>query len=107
VGIEAEANRRLGVLCLLYNRRRSTPDHPSLSLLELETMTSFPREHLEFTIWYLKEKGFLRIDQTSSDYTITSEGIDWVESKVPANRIVYKLLRSADMKREPEEGAPA
>ncbi len=107
VGIEAEGNRRLGLLCLLYNRRRSTPDDPSLSLLELEAMTSFPREHLEFTIWYLKEKGFLRRDETSSDYMITSEGIDWVESKVPANRIVYKLLKSANIGQGAGEDTPA
>jgi curved DNA-binding protein CbpA len=107
VGIEAEGNRRLGVLCLLYNRRRSTPDDPSLSLLELEAMTSFPREHLEFTIWYLKEKGFLRRDETGGDYMITSEGIDWVESKVPANRIVYKLLKSPESRREAGEDMPA
>jgi curved DNA-binding protein CbpA len=107
VGIEAEGNRRLGVLCLLYNRRRSTPDDPSLSLLELEAMTSFPREHLEFTIWYLKEKGFLRRDETGGDYMITSEGIDWVESKVPANRIVYKLLKSANIGQGAGEDTPA
>ena len=104
VGVEAEGNRRLGVLCLLYNRRRSHPDKASLSLLELEAMTALPREHLEFTIWYLKEKRYLRRDETSSDYTITSEGVDWVESNVPSNRIVYKLLQSPEMSQEAEAG---
>lgn len=103
VGIEAEANRRLGVLCLLYNRRRSQPDKPSLSLLDLESLTALPREHLEFTIWYLKEKGYVRRDDTSSDYTITSEGVDWVESKTTSNRIVYRLLKSPEASREEEE----
>ena len=27
-GIEGEQNRRLGILCLLYNRRRSDMEHP-------------------------------------------------------------------------------
>lgn len=106
VGIEAEANRRLGLLCLLYNRRRSQPDHPSLSLLELEAMTALPREHLEFTIWYLKEKGYLRRDETSSNYTITSEGVDWVESKAPSSRIAHKLLKSPEAGPQPEPDAP-
>ena len=105
VGIEAEGNRRLGVLCLLYNRRRSQPDKASLSLLELEAITALPREHLEFTIWYLKEKGFLRRDEISSDYTITSEGVDWVESKTTSNRLVFRLLKSPEMNRQEEEGA--
>ena len=33
-GLEAEANRRLGVLSLLYNQRRMDPDHPGVSLLD-------------------------------------------------------------------------
>jgi curved DNA-binding protein CbpA len=105
VGIEAEGNRRLGILCLLYNRRRSQPDKPNLSVLELEALTALPREHLEFTLWYLKEKSFVRRDETTSDFTITSEGVDWVESKTASNRIVYRLLKSPEMSREEEQRA--
>jgi len=103
VGVEAEANRRLGVLCLLYNRRKTHPERASLSMLDLEAMTALPREHLEFTIWYLKEKAFLRRDDTTSDYTITSEGVDWVESKMSSSRIVYRLLKSPEMSQQEEE----
>src|SRR5689334_13300324 len=49
-GVEAEANRRLGVLSLLYNQRRSDPEHPAVSLLDLERHMAFPREYLAFTI---------------------------------------------------------
>ena len=38
IGVEGEANRRMGILCLLYNRRRSNSDDPGLSLLEFESM---------------------------------------------------------------------
>jgi len=107
VGVEAETNRRLGVLCLLYNRRKTHPERASLSMLDLEAMTSLPREHLEFTIWYLKEKAYLERDQTTSDYTITSEGVDWVESKMTSSRIVYRLLKSPEMHRQEEEQRPA
>src|SRR4051812_3057149 len=34
-GIKAEANRRFGVLTLLYNQRRLDPDHPGVTLLDL------------------------------------------------------------------------
>ncbi len=106
VGIEAEGNRRLGVLCLLYNRRRSQPDKPSLSVLELEALTGLPREHLEFTIWYLKDKNFLRRDDTTSDFTISSEGVDWVESKTTSSRIVYRLLKSPESSHEEAQDFP-
>src|SRR4029434_4694978 len=38
VGIEAEVNRRLGMLCLLYNRRRSDPDRAGISMFDLEVI---------------------------------------------------------------------
>src|SRR5262249_21340682 len=95
IGIDGEANRRMGILCLLYNRRRSNPDDPGLSLLELESMMSFPREHLMFTIWYLKERNCVRQDE-KSDYVITGDGVDYAEEHLPSNRLLYKLLKAAE-----------
>lgn len=94
-GIDGESNRRMGILCLLYNRRRSNPDHPGVSILELETMMWFPREHLMFTVWYLKEKGLIQQDEQSA-FTITAEGTDYVEENLPQNRTLYKLLKAAE-----------
>jgi len=91
IGVDGEANRRMGILCLLYSRRRSDPDDPGISLLEFESIMSFPREHLLFTMWYLKEHNYLQMDQ-SSDYVITGNGVDYVEEHLPNNRILYKLL---------------
>lgn len=95
IGIDGEANRRMGVLCLLYNRRRSDPDRPGLSVLELETIMILPREHLLFTLWYLKEKDLVRMDQ-NSDYVISSSGADYVEERLPSHRVLYKLLKDSE-----------
>ena len=94
VGVDAEMNRRLGMLCLLYNRRRSTAERPGLSVLDMEGKMALPREYLEFTIWYLKEKDLVRRDESTSEIMITSKGIDFVEQNLPANRIVHKLLKA-------------
>ena len=95
IGVDGEANRRMGILCLLYNRRRNDPDDPGLSLLEFETMMSFAREHLLFTMWYLKEHDFVRMDD-KIDYVITGSGVDYVEKSLPQNRLMYKLLKAAE-----------
>ncbi len=95
VGIDGEANRRMGILCLLYNRRRTDPEKPGVSVLELEQTMTFPREHLLFTLWYLKEKDLVRQDG-SSDFVITAAGVDWVEEHLPKNRILYHLLKAAE-----------
>jgi curved DNA-binding protein CbpA len=95
LGIEGETNRRMGILCLLYNRRRSNPDDPGLSILEFESLMSFPREHLMFTLWYLKEQNYVRQDE-NSDYVITSLGVDYVETHLPSNKLLYRLLKAAE-----------
>jgi curved DNA-binding protein CbpA len=94
-GIDGESNRRMGLLCLLYHRRRVNPDEPGLSMLELENMMVTAREHLLFTVWYLKEKGFLKPTEDSG-YAITSAGVDHVELGLPKNRLLYRLLKEAE-----------
>ena len=94
-GIDGEANRRLGILCLLYNRRRSNPDDPGMSLLDFETLMSCPREHLMFAMWYLKERSQVRQDD-QSDYVITGDGVDYVEKHLTKHGTFYRLLKAAE-----------
>lgn len=94
-GVDGEANRRMGLLCLLYDRRRVNPEEPGLSLLQLEKMMVSAREHLLFTLWYLKETAYLRHTEDSS-YAITSSGVDHVEQCLPKNRLLYRLLKEAE-----------
>lgn len=91
-GVEAEANRRLGVLCLLYGKRQTDPDHPGVSLLDLEREMGFPREYLSFTMWYLRAKDFVQVAD-NSDYALTAGGADFVEENAVRNEFVGKLLR--------------
>jgi curved DNA-binding protein CbpA len=95
MGVDGEANRRMGILCLLYNRRRANPDDAGLSILEFEKMMSIPREHLMFTMWYLREQSCVKQNE-SSDFEITGAGVDYVESHLPTNRILYKLLKASE-----------
>ena len=106
VGINAEMNRRLGVLCLLYNRRKSSPESPGLSILDMEAKMALPREYLEFTIWYLKEKELVRRDESTSEILISAKGIDFAEHNLPSSRIVYKLLKPASGGNPPEPDEP-
>lgn len=95
VGIDGESNRRMGILCLLYTRRRSNDERPGMSLLEFEKLMSFPREHLMFTIWYLQSKGLIQRGE-ESDYSITAAGVDHVEEHLPNNGVMYLLLKAAE-----------
>ena len=90
-GVEGKVNRRMGVLCLLYHKRRTDPDEPGMSVLTLETLMNVPREHLMFTLWYLREKNLIRLTE-SKNYEITGEGIDCTEEQYPKNDFLQKLL---------------
>ena len=51
-----------------------------MGLRELESMLGCPREHLEFTLWYLKGKAVLE-PTDHGHFTITPEGVDDVEAR--------------------------
>jgi len=105
-GVQGEANRRLGIMSLLYNQRRTDPRHPGVSLLALEKRMAFPREHLDFTIWYLKSKQYVTVED-NSDFILTAEGVDFVESNAPNNAILTRLLTGRHDAVTPPPQAPA
>jgi len=94
-GIDSEALIRIGVLCLLYSKRRANPDFAALSLLDMENLMSFPRERLLFAIWYLRAKRYILQDDRSS-FIISAEGVDFLESQLPTNQILYKIFRASE-----------
>jgi curved DNA-binding protein CbpA len=85
-----EQHVRFVVLEILYSRRRTDPDNPGLSNMDLGRLTGRPREHLEFTFWYLIQRGLVtRNDQSS--LTITAEGVDFVESNQQAKPLRLRI----------------
>jgi curved DNA-binding protein CbpA len=75
---ELEQLVRLTVLEVLCAQRRAEPSRPGVFYTDLESLTGKPREHLEFTIWYLSQKHFIQRGD-SSQLTITVDGIDYLE----------------------------
>jgi len=55
----------------------------------------FPRDYLEFTAWYLRNKGYItRAD--NSDFTLTAEGVDFVETQRMHIPVLGKLLSESN-----------
>lgn len=78
-GVEAERRKRSGILALLYRKRIAQPDQPAMNLKEFEDLLGVPKEHLEFTLWYLKEgQHVIRTD--NGRYSITLKGVDLAET---------------------------
>jgi curved DNA-binding protein CbpA len=81
---EAEQLVRLTVLEVLYPRGRVDPADPGTYTTDLESMTGRPREHLEFTLWYLLQRKLVLRDD-SSRFVITADGADYLEQNYRAN----------------------
>ena len=78
-GIERDADIQNKLLSILYVKRRQNISDPGIGNLELEHLLGCPAEHLEFHIWYLKEKGWIGRTE-SGTIAITVEGVDRANS---------------------------
>src|ERR1019366_7920048 len=105
-GLRGEINRRLGILALLYNRRRSNQDNPGLSLLDLEKRMAFPRERLTFALWYLRSKGYVS-QEDNSDCGITATGIDFIASHCATDELIQRLIHAGPGVATAFAGGPA
>jgi len=79
-GIERDVDVQDRLLSILYVKRRQNVSDPGIGNFELERMLGCPAEHLEFHIWYLKEKGWIKRTE-SGTLAITVEGVDRANSE--------------------------
>jgi curved DNA-binding protein CbpA len=92
VDVRTEQIGRLTLLELLYSRRRTEPHQPSMSILDVEALTGRPREHLEFSIWFLTQKKFIMRGDDSA-LSITADGVEYLENNIDGTP-QSKLLRA-------------
>jgi curved DNA-binding protein CbpA len=74
-----EGDRRIfdGILSLLYVARRRDAHRGGMGMVQLEKMLACPAQHLEFHLWYLREKGWIqRLD--NGTLAISAAGVDRV-----------------------------
>lgn len=77
-GMQGELRKRAAVLAALYAKRVEAPESAGITLLEMEELLGIPREHLEFSLWYLRRK--IYVDASNNGrYQITAEGVDAAE----------------------------
>jgi curved DNA-binding protein len=91
--MEGELNRRLAVLAVLYYKRRTNPTYPQIPLSEIEERMGFPRDYLDFTLWYLQKKGYVT-KTDNAQYTLSVDGVDFVETQRANLPTLHKLLTS-------------
>jgi len=104
--VHAEQLLRMTLLQVLYTRRRLEPRTPGIFEMDLESLVGHPREHLEFTLWYLGQRGL--IERTDgSRIMITADGVDHMERQPPTIHSVRRLTAAPFESDEDEETAVA
>jgi len=63
--VTTEAGRRMAILAILYERRRANPGSPGTTVRVIEAMINFPAEPMFFALWYLKQRGWVGLDDKS------------------------------------------
>jgi len=77
-GTGAERRKRTMTLAVMYRKRLRKPDNPYVQLREVEDVLGIEKEHLEFALWYLREKGFItRTD--NGRFCISAQGVEAYE----------------------------
>ena len=77
---ERDADIQNKLLSILYVKRRQNIHEPGMGNVGLERLVGCPVEHLEFHLWYLKEKGWIGVTE-SGMFAITAEGVDHANSE--------------------------
>ncbi len=86
-----ESDRRIseGILSLMYVTRRRDPDHGGVGIIQLERLLGCPSQHLEFHLWYLREKNWVQRLENGL-LAITAAGVDRV---IEQNNILFRRDR--------------
>lgn len=92
--VTTEVDRRIAILSILYERRRANPGSPGAPVRVIEAMVNFPAEPMFFALWYLKQRGWVALDDKSCPM-ITADGIDVIERNPPPPDKLLVLLKPA------------
>lgn len=91
-----ERRKREAILGVLYRKRMTHASQPGMNVREMEDLLAIPKEHLEFSLWYLKERGDIKPGDNGR-FFITVHGCErYEEYTAPkpeenSGKIVYML----------------
>lgn len=89
-----EAGLRAAILCLLYDRRRTRPSSPGLTMRQVEIMVEATAVELTAALWYMKQRALVSSDD-KSNMQITVEGMDFLVSAKPVAGDVMAFIKPA------------
>jgi curved DNA-binding protein CbpA len=99
-GVEEDRRIQMWILSYLFQTRRRNASDPGVGPFELEKHLDVAEAHLDYHLWYLKEKGWM-IRTESGKYAISVDGVDWIAEHDQLFR-KDRLIGSGGMEVSPE-----
>jgi hypothetical protein len=93
---QRDTHLRIALLCVLYDRRRSKPFTPALSMRHLEAIFGASTQELNLALWYLKQRELVLADDKSS-LQITVSGMDYLEANPPLPELVLPMIKPSGL----------
>jgi curved DNA-binding protein len=98
-----EEDRRIlhGILSVLYAAKRQDPNTGGMGAVNIERTLGVTQEHMAFPLWYLKEHGWIVI-QDNGQYAITIQGVDKItsqEMELPKRRLLKESSQASGTER--------
>jgi curved DNA-binding protein CbpA len=90
-GVDHDQNVQGKLLAILYAKRRRDSHDPGIGNAELQHLLACPMEILEFNLWYMREKKWVRTNQNGT-LEITVEGVDRIQAETSTHSAARKLL---------------
>ena len=78
----AEGDRKIyqAILSILFTARRRDAENAGVGIFQLEKLLGLSEDHLNFHVWYLREKGWIQRVENGG-FAITASGVDVVMEK--------------------------
>jgi curved DNA-binding protein CbpA len=67
------------LLSLFYVQRRRSMRQPGMAELEIARLVGLPLEHVDFQLWYMREKGWIQRLENGM-LAVTVDGVDMIEN---------------------------
>jgi len=99
--LQNERDRRMTMLCVLYDVRRQNPRVPLLTMRQFEQIVEMTEEQIQLALWYAKTLGWVSVDDKSK-MQISAQGMDFLQANAPDPNSIWRFLKNPSGPR-PEE----
>ena len=91
--LQSERDRRMTMLCVLYDVRRQNPRVPLLTMRQFEQIVDMTEEQIQMALWYAKTLGWVSVDDKSK-MQISAAGMDFLQANAPDPATIWPFLKN-------------